>query len=133
MALQALKIVQEEIARTRANWDGRVIPPDALDGLEARIQDRIEKECIEIPVDAVQSERCTFCRTGNAVEEYWVRELGDLRDSKEFLCRQCIENLPERKTSLVRCTSGPTPDFDITKDDHVSLSDLLREDPDIPF
>lgn len=62
MALQALKIVEEEIARCRGTLEEGTQAPtfsaagvnDRLDSLEARIKDRIEKELIEIPT-------CRFC------------------------------------------------------------------------
>lgn len=47
MSLEALKIVEEEIARRKKSvWDDAT--DDLLDMLEARIRDRIMKECVEI-------------------------------------------------------------------------------------
>lgn len=47
MGLKALKIVREEFERNRKVW--REALGIRLEDLEARIVDRIEKECIEIP------------------------------------------------------------------------------------
>jgi len=123
MALQALKIVEDEIARCRRTLeDGTPAPAfsaagvnDRLDSLEARIRDRIEKECIEQPEPSGLDEaikelvRCTWCKgeDSEAVAEFWVQEPGEFRDSKEALCEGCANSLPEDGIRVEIVKPGP--------------------------
>lgn len=87
MALKALSIIHQEFARARANTP--YVRHALLVAIEQTITERIEKECIE-----QGSPKCTWCKTGDAVDTFWVQELGEFRDSKEDLCEQCAGSLP---------------------------------------
>ena len=57
MGLNALKIVEEEFQKLLDSTGDDEWTRDRIFTLEARIKDRIEKECIEIP----EEEFCCFC------------------------------------------------------------------------
>jgi hypothetical protein len=162
MALTALSIIKEEIARAKANTP--FVRHALLDALEATITERVENECLDQPepedsnidravnvlrgvhvmddVDVVDCgefsvevevdegdveaqmrdhmrrggdpadlnpPRCTWCKAvdAEAVDEFWVREVGEFRDSKEALCDSCIEQMVEDGIRLEAVKKGP--------------------------
>lgn len=142
MALKALNIIKEEIARAKANTP--FARHALLDAIGATLTERIEKECIEQPepdsdVDVVDcgeftveverdpeamrdhmrkggdpatfgtpaSPKCTWCKTGDAVDTFWVQEPGEFRNSKEDLCEVCAGSLPQEGIRVEVVTKGP--------------------------
>ena len=39
--------------------------------------------------------KCAWCKTADAIGDYWVREIGEFRDSKTPLCKDCHAKLLE--------------------------------------
>jgi len=116
MALRALTIVEEEIAHSRKHAGGCAgsnqmsiwSVGSLLDSLEARIRDRITKECIEIPT-------CQRCHENPADDRLLVFEDPGELPCETDICSECVRALREDGVCLERLREEP--DFDIQKDD----------------
>jgi hypothetical protein len=90
MGLKALRIAKEECERTRGDLrEVGAVHTNAIDALERRLVNRIGRECVEL-----EDPKCTWNRCGaEAVDDFFVREVGEMRDSKESLCADHISEL----------------------------------------
>jgi len=63
MSLQALKIVEEEVASAQERNDplNEQAVSHILDTVEARIKKRIQEECVEILKESVTASQSRFC------------------------------------------------------------------------
>jgi hypothetical protein len=61
------------------------------------------------PADLVKPPRCTWCKAvdAEAVDTFWVREVGEMRESKEALCDSCMEQMVEDGIQIEAVKKGP--------------------------
>ena len=119
MGLKALRIVQEEYQNF---LDGIVTASPSMllrvEALRDRIVERVEQECVEVDPKALLRDhmrkggdpatfelpvkpKCTWCNCGaDAVDDFWVQEIGEFRDSKESLCSNHIEELESARPPI---------------------------------
>jgi len=63
--------------------------------LKAELRDHMRKGGDPATFGTPASPKCTWCKTEDAVDSFWVQEPGEFRNSKEDLCEVCAGSLPE--------------------------------------